>query len=578
MAVAEKTGTGTEKETYSTFTHRIGDILVSQGFISKKHLDVALKIQKVKRKLLGEILVDLGFVSSKELAMAIAQQQGLEYVDLTTTVPSKKAISLLKRENAVKLEALCVKIHDNEVYVAIDNPMNIKKQAQIKSLLKDYKVTFVVAEREKILESIDRYYSYYFEPLEETISSLSTGAVIDSSKIVPLVDSIFKLAFFNNASDIHINPLEDVTVLSLRIDGALIPFSVFPKAVHDMLVSRIKLMARMNVSERRLPQDGAITLKMMGMDTDIRVSTLPTDYGEKVVMRILKKDYSKLNIAFLGYTPEQEQILRKASTLSAGMIVISGPTGSGKSTTLYSLLRQIDYIERNVVTVEDPIEYKFNMIYQTEVNESIGYKFSTALKYFLRQDPDVILVGEIRDSETASMAVEAANTGHLLLTTVHADSVIASVYRLFSLGGDPDILLSVLKVIASQRLIRMLCPFCKQAAPLEYVEKLEKIFPELFQLIEEPTVFVSKGCERCKRTGYIGRSVIAEVVEFDDEIVEAFMSKKGIPELKKLFREKGIMDIGRAGIYKVLKGETDIKEIVRAVGYIHPQLEELMAL
>jgi type IV pilus assembly protein PilB len=269
---------------------------------------------------------------------------------------------------------------------------------------------------------------------------------------------------------------------------------------------------------------------------------------------------------FLGYHPSQLEILREAARLPFGMVILSGPTGSGKSTTLYSMLRSIDYLKRNVVTVEDPIEYKFNFIYQTEVNVPSGYQFSTALRYLMRQDPDVILVGEIRDEETANISVSAANTGHLLLSTVHANDALTTVYRLLSLCSEKDITLAVLRVIAAQRLARKLCPFCKEEDP-EGLAYIKKKYPDVFKRLDfEPRVYKSKGCDKCRNIGYIGRSVVAEVLRFDTQLVDAFMHNVSIHEMGKMLESKGFLSMQKSAIYKVLKGETDLKEMRRVVG------------
>ncbi|HIC86748.1 MAG TPA: type II/IV secretion system protein, partial [Aquificae bacterium] len=364
---------------------------------------------------------------------------------------------------------------------------------------------------------------------------------------------------------IHINPLSNVSFLFLRIDGILQPTAVIPYSLHGNVVSKIKLMANMNVAERRIPQDGSFSYSSLGQKVDVRVSTLPTAFGEKVVMRVLKKDISKLNLDFLGFLPMQKELLKKAVNLSYGMLLTSGPTGSGKSTTLYSLLRSINYLKRNVVTVEDPIEYRFNFIYQTEINTAIGYKFSTALKYFMRQDPDVILVGEIRDKETANTSVEAANTGHLLLSTIHANCAITTVQRLLNLVEDKDVALSVLKVISAQRLLRKLCPFCKQEAK-EDLELLKKKYPKIFDLIDfEPKVYRAKGCERCGNRGYIGRTVLAEVLELDDDLINLFYKNTSLIDIKKKLEERNFLDMPKVATYKILSGETDINEVKRVL-------------
>lgn len=541
---------------------KLGEILIKLGFITQEHIEVALKIQQIQKKKLGEILKELGFVSPRELALALAYQANLEYINLEEYYPKKEALFLLTKRIATLYNALCVDIKGDTVLVVIDDPYDIRKQATLRSLLKNYKVKFAIAEPEAIVRAIEIYYTYYTNPLDKQFTEEILKPEPDIEKVV---DLILNMAIYYNASDIHINPLSNVSFLFLRIDGILQPTAVIPYSLHGNIVSKIKLMANMNVAERRIPQDGSFSYSSLGQKVDVRVSTLPTAFGEKVVMRVLKKDISKLNLDFLGFLPMQKELLKKAVNLSYGMLLTSGPTGSGKSTTLYSLLRSINYLKRNVVTVEDPIEYRFNFIYQTEINTAIGYKFSTALKYFMRQDPDVILVGEIRDKETANTSVEAANTGHLLLSTIHANCAITTVQRLLNLVEDKDVALSVLKVISAQRLLRKLCPFCKQEAK-EDLELLKKKYPKIFDLIDfEPKVYRAKGCERCGNRGYIGRTVLAEVLELDDDLINLFYKNTSLIDIKKKLEERNFLDMPKVATYKILSGETDINEVKRVL-------------
>ncbi len=542
---------------------RLGEILVKLGFITPEHIEVALKIQKIQKKKLGEILKDLGFVSPRELALALAYQSNLKYINLEEYYPKKEALFLLTKKISLLYNVLCLDIQGDTVLVVIDDPYDIRKQATLRSLLKDYKLKFAIAESEAIIRAIEIYYTYYTNPLDEQFTEEVLKPEPDIEKIV---DLILNMSIYYNASDIHINPLSNVSFLFLRIDGILHPMAVIPYSLHGNIVSRIKLMANMNVAERRIPQDGSFSYSSLGQRIDVRVSTLPTTFGEKVVMRVLKKDISKLNLDFLGFLPSQKELLRRAIHLSFGMLIVSGPTGSGKSTTLYSLLRSINYLKRNVVTVEDPIEYRFNFIYQTEINTAIGYKFSTALKYFMRQDPDVILIGEIRDDETANTSIEAANTGHLLLSTIHANCSVTTVQRLLNLVEDKDMALSVLKVISAQRLLRKLCPFCKQEAK-DDLELLKKKYSKVFDLIDfEPKVYRAKGCERCGNRGYIGRTVLAEVLELENDLINMFYKNATLVDIREKLEEKNFLDMPKVAAYKILSGETDISEVKRVLG------------
>ncbi len=549
---------------------RLGELLIQTGFITEEHIKIALQVQKIRKQYLGETLKNLGFISSKELAIALAKQSGFSYINLEEIFPPKEAVFLLEKREAKMLNAICIDVDEQEkrAVVVIDDPYDLRKHSTIRSRLKNYKVEFRVAEEDKLEKFREIFYSFYTNPLDKQIEEEINKFTGGGGDIVKLVNMILDFAIILNASDIHFNPLADVSFLFFRIDGILHSMFVLPLFIHNNIVSRIKLISGMNVAERRIPQDGAFSYQGAGESVDIRVSTLPTAFGEKVVMRILRKDISKLNILFLGYTDFQLEKIREASKYSYGMVVVSGPTGSGKSTTLYSLLRAVDYIKRNVVTVEDPIEYKFNFIYQTEVNEAVGYKFSTALRYLMRQDPDVILIGEIRDEETANISVSAANTGHLLLTTVHANDALTTVYRLLNLCEDKDIALSVIRVISAQRLYRKLCPFCKEEDS-ESLEWIKKKYPQIVKYLEnkgeEIKVYKKKGCDKCRGIGYIGRSLVSEVLPFDVELIDAFLKGEALSRIKKQLKEKDFWTLEEVGMYKILKGETDLTEIMRVI-------------
>jgi type IV pilus assembly protein PilB len=557
---------------------RLGDILKELNFVKDAHIEVALKIQSVRRSKLGEILLSTGFISPKELAIALSTQSGIPYIDLNDYFPSEDVLKLIDRRTAESLPALAVDKRGDSVVVVITDPFNERAKAIVRNILRGYKVEFRLAEETVLRKSIEKFYSYYTEPIEEVIkkevSKPASGVNFDF-----LLEKIIQLAAYYNASDIHINPIEDVSFLFMRIDGIMQPIQVIPKPVHYSLVSVIKLKGDMNVAERRIPQDGAFSINAFGEEIDVRVSTLPTAFGEKVVMRLLRKDISKLNLQFLGYHEKQLKLIYEAINLPFGMVIVSGPTGSGKSTTLYSMLRSVDYLKKNVVTVEDPIEYKFNFIYQTEVNTSAGYKFSTALKYFMRQDPDVILVGEIRDEETAEISVEASNTGHLLLSTVHANDAITSVKRLLSLSSRKDVTLAVLRYVIAQRLVRKLCPFCKEETTAENLDipALREFLSSVGVEIENIRMFRRKGCEHCRGTGYLGRTVVAEVMELTPEIADRFFIDAPLTEIRSVLKTMGFISLQVSGLIKLLSGETDIDELDRVVGLRKFINEEIVA-
>ncbi|MBX0313207.1 MAG: GspE/PulE family protein, partial [Sulfurihydrogenibium sp.] len=356
-----------------------------------------------------------------------------------------------------------------------------------------------------------------------------------------------------------------------RIDGIMQHFYALPPDFHAYLVSRIKILSNLDIAEQRLPQDGSFTYKFLDENFDLRVSTVPTAFGENIVLRILTKNASIFNLENLGFEDFQINLLKKHFNKPMGILLLTGPTGSGKTTTLYSALRRINVLNRNVVTVEDPIEYKFPFIKQTQVNEKAGYTFSKAIRSFLRQDPDVILIGEIRDLETAEMAVRASMTGHLVLSTLHTNDAAGAIPRLEDIGVKPFLIASSLNAIVSQRLVRKICPSCK----VEYEINIEDIAKSLglsveavkkYAKDEKITVAKGKGCPHCNNTGYLGRTVLAEILEIDEEISSAIAESKDVNYIKRLAVEKGMVPIKEAGLIKILKHITTAEEINRVVG------------
>jgi type IV pilus assembly protein PilB len=385
------------------------------------------------------------------------------------------------------------------------------------------------------------------------------------------VNFIINSGIINRASDIHITPENLSSNVFYRIDGIMQHFYALPLDFHAYLVSRIKILSNLDIAEQRLPQDGSFTHKFLNEEFDLRVSTVPTAFGENVVLRILSKDISVFNLENLGFEDFQINLLKKHFNKSMGILLLTGPTGSGKTTTLYSALRRINILNRNVVTVEDPIEYKFPFIKQTQINEKAGYTFSRAIRSFLRQDPDVILIGEIRDLETAEMAVRASMTGHLVLSTLHSNDAVGAIPRLEDIGIKPFLIASSLNAIVSQRLIRKVCPSCKVEYETDTLDIAKALGISVeavkkYAKNEKVTVAKGKGCSHCNNTGYLGRTVLAEILEVDEEISSAIVESKNINYIKKLAIEKGMIPIKEIGLIKILRHITTIEEINRVVG------------
>ncbi|MDQ7039213.1 MAG: GspE/PulE family protein [Aquificota bacterium] len=548
---------------------KLGELLEELGFLSREQLEVALEVQKLNGKSLGELLVDLSFVSHQELAQAIAKQAGKEFVDLTLYTPSFEALRLVDKATAVQLEVLPLEVTGNRLLVAVSDPFNVNI-ADILRRRTGLEPEILVSDRESILRGIEIYYEQLTKPIQERVEEIIKKATGGEADVPRLVDLFLNHAVMDRATDIHISPENTASHVFFRIDGVLHHYYTFPKEIHPSIVSRIKIISGMDISEQRLPQDGGFTYTFLGESYDVRVSTVPTAYGENVVMRILPKNLSLFNLRSLGFEEDILRDLEEVISKPYGMVLVTGPTGSGKTTTLYAVLRRLNALRRNILTVEDPIEYRFPFIKQTQVNEKAGYTFAVAIRHFLRQDPDVILVGEIRDEETAEMAVRAAITGHLVLSTVHTNDAVSTIPRLIDLRVKEYMIASGLLAVTSQRLIRKVCPFCAEEKVVSREELRLFGFSEesLDRFLPSPEVRIKagKGCDHCRGTGYLGRTAVAEVLRLDEEIGD--MIVRGYPPLAiaQRAREKGMRSIKEDGLIKVIKGITTPEEVRRVVG------------
>ncbi len=548
---------------------RIGELLEELGYVTKDQIEVALDVQKLNGKSLGEILVALSFVSPQELAQAIAYQAGKEFIDLTLYTPSLEALKVLDKQTALQLEALPLSLSDGKLKVAVSDPFNIN----IVDILKrrsGMDVEIVVADRENILRSIEIYYAELESPLREQIREQIKLAQQGEANVPRLVELILNHAIVERATDIHMSPEDIASHTFFRIDGVLHHYYSLPKDLHPAVVSRIKILGGMDISEQRLPQDGGFSYTFVGESYDVRVSTIPTASGENVVMRLLPKNLSLFNLKNLGFEPDILKRFEEVISKPHGMILVTGPTGSGKTTTLYASLRRINFLRKNVLTVEDPVEYRFPFIKQTQVNEKAGYTFPVAIRHFLRQDPDVILIGEIRDEETAEMALRAAITGHLVLSTLHTNDAVSAIPRLVDLGIKEYMIASGLLAVSAQRLIRKVCEFCAQRyrASKEYLRKFGFSKKSIESIVASDTIIIrrGKGCEHCKGTGYLGRTAIVELMVMDEELGD--MVVRGYPPMAIIHRakEKGMRTLKEDGLVKVIKGETTPEEVMRVVG------------
>jgi len=545
----------------------IGKLLQDAGYINQEQIDVALNVQKSERLLLGEILQKLDFVTGTEIAISVAKQYGYEYIDLDKKYISNEALSYLPFEMAQAKNILPIGLEYNELVVAVDSVTDYDMIDYIKRTV-SHPVKLVVADQNKIKQKIELKYYQYHNPIDLQIQNAVDNFLAgDEVDVVELLKLFINDAIKDDATDIHFTPDINVLYVFYRIDGVLHLSYTLPKTAMQQLFSRVKILSKMDISEQRLPQDGGFSHEFVGTKFDLRVSTIPTDHGENIVMRLLSSSSFGFDLISLGFDKEEINTLKKLFNKPYGIILVTGPTGSGKTTTLYSMLRHIDFIQKNIITVEDPIEYRFSFIRQTEVNTKSGYTFQNAIRHFMRQDPDAMLVGEMRDEETAELALRAAITGHLVLTTLHTNDAAGAIPRLLDLGiKDYLISSSVLSVLA-QRLVRKLCVACKEVVTMNRQElTAEGIKDEWL----EPNInefYISKevGCDQCKKSGYKGREAVLEILEISDDIKTMINDNRSPLEIFNKAQENGMNSLKQSALKKVLQGKTSLSEIKRVI-------------
>ena len=547
----------------------LGQILVEQGYILPEQLELALKEQTVTNLRIGEILVKNGWISEKDLAEAISKQTNLPFVSLSMFRPMEEAIDAIPENMARRLEVVPLSIDENanKLTIAVSDPFNILALDEIR-MITGMDVDVVIATLSDIKRAIETLYalrSSIDEALVEIVEEergefdLSKGeeaVSIDDAPVVKLVNTILGQAVDNSASDVHIEPFENETRVRYRIDGVLFDMLTFPKHLHPPVSSRIKIMSGMDIAEKRHPQDGRILLRVAGRRIDIRVSSLPAIYGEKLVMRLLDQATAMVGLERLGLDPDERTTLDKVIEVPYGIILVTGPTGSGKSTTLYSVIQNLNSYEVNITTVEDPVEYTIAGVNQVQINERAGLTFDTVLRSILRQDPDIILVGEMRDTETAQLAVRAALTGHLVLSTLHTNDAPSSIVRMIDMGIPPFLVSSSVVAVMAQRLVRKLCPHCKvpYELPLDVAESLG--------LDGFTTVYKPVGCDGCRGTGYKGRTAIFEIMPMSEELRRAVMTGATSDDLRTMAINQGMRTLRVSGAKKVTEGITSADEVL----------------
>ncbi|MBI4687191.1 MAG: Flp pilus assembly complex ATPase component TadA [Nitrospirae bacterium] len=547
---------------------QLGQYLKEKGLVTEERLQMASAHQKVTGALFGETLVKLGFVSSSEIAEALAIQGNVPFLDLSEYVVSEDAIKLVPKDIAEKAGFIPLRLVDNAIEIGVTNPSNILAIDTVQRLTgKQPKV--YMTDTARFHETLEEAYFFLENPITQrinkAIAEIKSAASLPVALIAELSQNLVMEGIHRKATDIHISPAQDTVDVFYRVDGVLQFGFCIPKTAHQGIVTKIKVQSMMDISEQRLPQDGSFSLSFIDRKYEMRVSTVPTIYGENVVIRVLSGTGPLLRLSNLGFDPDNTTRLKALFQKPYGIILVTGPTGSGKTTTLYAALREIDLIERNVLTVEDPVEYKLSFVKQTPVNLKAGYDFAMAGKSFMRQDPDVMLLGEIRDEETAKIAIRASITGHLVLSTLHTNDAITSVPRLLDFNIDRFLLASSLSAIVAQRLVRKLCKHCKEESPVTEDELAQLNLLGSSGEQEITRAYRAKGCSACNHAGYAGRTVIGEILVINEEIKELIAEGVSLGKIKEAALRNGMVMLKQSGLRKVREGITSVEEILRVV-------------
>ncbi len=564
------------------FNQRIGEILISQGLITPQQLEKALKIQKEgNEKRLGEILVEIGAIRKEELYETLQYICETEYVDLSNYVIDPEVISVIPEKIALQFKLIPISKNDDELIIAMANPLDVYAVDFVKDYTKIKKIKCMLAPEEDVMNAINNYYELgeyediieklgteiVFKEEEEEEDLKKLEAISKEAPIIQLVNMLIVQGVKDRASDIHIEPNEVGLLIRFRVDGMLHDIRTLPNKIKLAVISRVKILAKMDIAERRLPQDGRFQVKFGTKEVDLRVSTIPTVFGEKVVLRLLDKSKGLISLEKLGFLPDQLTQFESIISKSYGIILLTGPTGSGKTTTLYAALNRVNSKDKNIITVEDPVEYKLDRINQIQVKPKINLIFANALRSILRQDPDIIMVGEIRDTETAQIAVQAALTGHLVFSTLHTHDAASALTRLIDMEIEPFLISSSVIGVLAQRLVRVICEKCKEEyIPEEYVLRGLNIEKELKNKKDKFTLFRGTGCSFCKNTGYYGRTSIYELIVLDEKIRSLIISKASSNIIKNAAIKKGMKTLKDSGLEKAMQGVTTIEELLRVAG------------
>ncbi len=541
----------------------LGALLKDKGLIKEAHIEFAIQEQKITHEKIGELLERLCFVTEFDVMTALAEQEGVEYFDIEMALPKEDILKRFNKKQCLSNAFLPFRVDGTVLEVATAS-VSDAKLAQLITRSTGLTPKFYLSEKKKIINAINKFYYFVEHPIEEQLSTeikILSQDVEMAKGMDNIIKQILHFAVKLRTTDIHIRPLEHSINIAFRVDGVMTSALSLPRSL-DRIIPSLKMKSDIDIAEQRLPQDGRFSTTILNNEYDFRVSTTVSPAGENMVLRVLPKENAIMGMVQLGFFEEHIETVEKMFNEPFGIILLTGPTGSGKSTTLYAGIRKLNLLEKNVLTVEDPIEYELPLLRQTQVNEKAGYTFSNAIKYFLRHDPDVILVGEIRDAETAETAVTASTTGHLVLSTLHTNTAVGAIPRLKDLGIRSFLISDSLIGVVSQRLVRKVCSNCKESYAPSEEEKSYLKDPSITEL------FRGTGCEICNNTGYFGRTLVYELLSVDKELARLIDQETEMSTLTEKAKDTGFVDIFDISVAKVKMGITSVEEIVRILGHI----------
>ena len=540
---------------------RLGEILIQRKLITEEDLERALELQKERGDKIGKTLVDMGFIAMRDVLAALSEQLGVPLVSIDSPPLVSAETEALSPRFLRQSRCLPMSREDNTITLAMADPLDVETIAAVRHCT-GLKISTVLAPEQEIIDAIDKYYGesasraeadFDFQAGEMSEDLEHLRDMASEAPVIRLVNAIIASAVEKRASDIHLEPFEKEFRIRYRVDGVLYNQDPPPRELKAAMISRVKLMAKLNIAERRLPQDGRIKIKTLGREVDLRVSTLPTLYGESVVMRLLDRSAGDFyDLGRLGFDNYMLGRMEYYTSLPHGIFLVTGPTGSGKSTTLYSALKRINLSDKKIITIEDPVEYQMDGINQLHVNTQIGLTFASGLRHIVRQDPDVIMVGEIRDRETADIAIRSSLTGHFVFSTLHTNDAPSAITRLTDMGMENYLITSSVVAVLAQRLVRVICEHCK-------AESGTRIAPDGNTVV----CYAGRGCERCFGSGYSGRVGIFELMELGDEIRQLIMKNADAASITNVARRNGMRNLREDGWLKVMNGVTTADEVMR---------------